>query len=190
MKLQTILAVSLAGMVGGCNGADEPGGGPAPESAAAAEPTPVLGTFRPGQPIDSGPEGRLPGQGDLAAYIPATALFPGGARIDPEVTNPLAGDPEAVKAGERHFAAFNCVGCHAPLGGGGMGPPLSDEAWIYGDEPAQIYLSILHGRPEGMPAWGSMLPQRTIWELVAYVKTLPQVENPAARLGFDRPEGR
>src|SRR5690606_12231604 len=113
--------------------------------------------------------GRLPADGDLAVFVPATELFPGSGRLDPAIENPLSGDPAAIAAGERHFEAFNCAGCHAPLGGGGMGPPLSDNVWIHGGAPAQIYLSIMHGRPEGMPAWSSMLPRRTAWEMVAYI---------------------
>jgi mono/diheme cytochrome c family protein len=132
---------------------------------------------------------RLPASPTRTVLIPSTNLFPGGARIDPAIENPYSGDAAAIAAGERHFAAFNCAGCHAPLGGGGMGPPLSDDAWIYGAEPAQIYLTIVHGRPEGMPAFGSMLPRQTIWELVAYIETLDEIEDPAARLGFDPTRG-
>ncbi len=152
--------------------------------------TAVEGTFDPAGPIAGEGEGRLPGEGDLAIYIPATTLFPGSARIDPGIQNPLSGDPDAVAAGERHYAAFNCGGCHAPLGGGGMGPPLSDDAWIYGSHPAQIYLSIMQGRPDGMPAWSSMLPRRTTWELVAYIETLNDIEDYPAAKGFDSAEIR
>lgn len=66
-----------------------------------------------------------------------------------------------------------------------MGPPLSDDEWIYGGEPAQIYLSIMHGRGGGMPAWASMLPRQVAWELVAYIETLNDIENYAAELGFE-----
>ncbi|WP_166254427.1 c-type cytochrome [Marinobacter salicampi] len=128
---------------------------------------------------------RLPGTETETALTPATSLFPGTVKIDPEIQNPYAGDPEAIAAGRRHFAAFNCVGCHAPLGGGGMGPPLSDDVWIYGKEPAQVYLTILHGRPAGMPAFGAMIPERAIWELVAYIETLDEIEDPAKAKGFD-----
>lgn len=149
-----------------------------------------LGTFRPrGADAEGAAEppvqGRLPAEGDRSAYVAAVTLFPGVARIDPNIGNPYEGDPEAIAAGERHFEAFNCSGCHAPLGGGGMGPPLSDDQWIHGSEPAQIYLSILHGRADGMPAWSSMLPQRTIWEMVAYVESLSDIEDYAARKGFE-----
>src|SRR5690606_611642 len=66
-----------------------------------------------------------------------------------------------------------------------MGPPLSDDDWIHGSEPAQMYLTIMHGRPEGMPAFGSMLPRRTAWEIVAYIETLSEIDNYATHLGFD-----
>lgn len=90
----------------------------------------------------------------------------------PNIKNPLAGDKNAIVAGQKLFHAMNCVGCHAPEGGGGMGPPLSDKQWLYGDSPANIYLSILHGRPNGMPAWGGALPPQAIWSLVSYIQTL------------------
>ena len=161
------------------------------EEQATAEPEPVqVWSFqRTTGDVDEGIVDRLPASPTRTVLIPATNLFPGGARIDPAIENPYAGDAAAIAAGERHFAAFNCAGCHAPLGGGGMGPPLSDDEWIYGAEPAQIYLTILHGRPEGMPAFGSMLPRQTIWELVAYIETLDEIENPAAELGFDPARG-
>ena len=74
----------------------------------------------------------------------------------------------------KDFINFNCVGCHAPNAGGGMGVSLSDNQWIYGDSPADIFLSIYQGRPNGMPAWGEALPESTIWELVAYIQSLTE----------------
>lgn len=56
------------------------------------------------------------------------------------------------------------VGCHAANGGGGMGPALSEGRFIYGSNPANLFLSIYQGRPNGMPAWGEILPESTIWE--------------------------
>lgn len=92
----------------------------------------------------------------------------------PEIKNPLQNDPDAVERGMRDFDRFNCSGCHAANGGGGMGPSLSNDRWIYGQSPANIYLTILQGRPNGMPAWGTMLPDRTIWELVSYIKSISE----------------
>jgi cytochrome c oxidase cbb3-type subunit 3 len=56
--------------------------------------------------------------------------------------------------GMRDFANLNCVGSHATKAGDGMGPSLSDNQWIYGDKPSQIFLSIYQDRPNGMPAFG------------------------------------
>lgn len=157
----------------------------AEKQAAEPDPGPVqVWSFNRPTAAASAMGDRLPASPEQTILVPATTLFPGGARVDPGIENPFAGDAGAIAAGERHFAAFNCSGCHAPLGGGGMGPPLSDEKWIYGGEPAQIYLSIMHGRAQGMPAFGSMLPARTAWELVAYVESLSEIEDAAAELGF------
>ena len=88
------------------------------------------------------------------------------------LANPFEGDARAIAQGEALFKAMNCIGCHAPKGGGSMGPPLSDKAWIYGKEPSQVFLTIMQGRPNGMPAFGNALPEAEIWKLVAYVRTL------------------
>lgn len=108
--------------------------------------------------------------------VPVSGLHIG--ELPPPVKNPYAGDKSAVQQGHNLFEAMNCSGCHAPGGGGGMGPPLSDNVWIYGGKPANIYLSIMQGRPNGMPEWGSALPPQAIWSLVTYIETLSEKSNP------------
>jgi cytochrome c oxidase cbb3-type subunit 3 len=113
--------------------------------------------------------------------VPVTGVYPGGnpAGLYPNMPNPLAADPDAVVRGMKDFDVFNCSGCHAANGGGGMGPSLSDNQWIYRSSPANIYLTIVQGRSAGMPAFGAMLPDRTVWELVAYIKSISQKPGPA-----------
>ncbi len=109
--------------------------------------------------------------------VPAEARQPG-------LRNPYEGDPRALAQGRKLFTAMNCIGCHAPQGGGGMGPPLSDSTWIYGSEPAQIYLTIVQGRPNGMPSFAKALPPDQVWQLVTYVRTLsksPEKPRPGSR---------
>ena len=72
---------------------------------------------------------------------------------------------------KRMFAYFNCSGCHAN-GGGGMGPPLMDDRWIYGSAPENIFATIVEGRPNGMPSFGGRIPTDRIWQIVAYVRSL------------------
>lgn len=116
--------------------------------------------------------------------VRVTGIIPGTAYVEADIENPYSGDPEAIAAGERHFKAFNCSGCHAPEGGGGMGPPLSDDVWIYGNEPAQIYATIMQGRPAGMPAFSSMVTDKIVWEIAAYLEDLGDIQNYAAADGF------
>jgi cytochrome c oxidase cbb3-type subunit 3 len=77
----------------------------------------------------------------------------------------------AVSEGQRLFRWYNCAGCHA-RGGGGMGPPLMDAHWLYGDRPEDVFVTIVGGRPNGMPAYGARVSAAQIWQLVAYVRSL------------------
>jgi cytochrome c oxidase cbb3-type subunit III len=116
-----------------------------------------------------------PPAGDRAGGVPQTPLRPGmPARAEP-AKNPYAGDMRAIEEGNRLYDWMNCSGCHF-AGGGGIGPPLMDDDWIYGGEPAQIFDSIASGRANGMPAYGDMLAAEQVWHIVAYVETLSQIE--------------
>jgi cytochrome c oxidase cbb3-type subunit 3 len=77
----------------------------------------------------------------------------------------------AVAEGQRLYEQYNCVGCHAH-GGGGMGPALMDDYWIYGSEPANIFATIMQGRPNGMPSFRNRIPEYQAWEIAAYVRSL------------------
>ena len=77
----------------------------------------------------------------------------------------------ALAEGKRLFGWYNCNGCHAN-GGGDKGPPLMDDTWIYGSEPANIYATIVEGRPNGMPSFGGHIPDNEVWEIVAYVRSM------------------
>jgi cytochrome c oxidase cbb3-type subunit III len=109
------------------------------------------------------------GRPGVFMQVPVTHLFPGAQPSSPAIKNPAQGDPKALERGMTYYVSLNCVGCHAPNGGGGMGPALSNSLFIYGSQPENIYLSIYQGRPNGMPAWGSVLPDSVIWDLVTYI---------------------
>jgi cytochrome c oxidase cbb3-type subunit 3 len=104
--------------------------------------------------------------------VPLVGNIPGGIAAQPRVTNPMAGDPDSVQRGMKYFNGFNCVGCHAPNGGGGMGPSLSNRLFKFGGEPAQHFVVIAHGAPLGMPAWAELLPENVIWDLVSYIDSI------------------
>jgi cytochrome c oxidase cbb3-type subunit III len=121
---------------------------------------------------DSAPSGAAP------VVTMAVGPIPGGGPPLPEPTNPYANDPSALGEGRKLFVQYNCSGCHGGHAGGGMGPSLRDPVWIYGSTDADIFDSIAQGRSQGMPAWGTKLPQNQIWQLVAYVKSLRTPHEP------------
>jgi cytochrome c oxidase cbb3-type subunit 3 len=119
------------------------------------------------------PNGSMPAEESAPRNVAVTTLFPGGS--SPPPPDPLSkiyqGNPQYIAEGQRLFAWYNCTGCHSH-GGGGMGPALMDNQWRYGGQLDQIYSSISQGRPNGMPHWGSQIPDAQIWELAAFVRSL------------------
>lgn len=112
---------------------------------------------------------------EVAGNVQMPSIQPGMARAPPEVKIPFAGDAQAIVDGERLYGQFGCAGCHAG-GGGGMGPPLIDEQWIYGSAPANIFATIIEGRPQGMPSFRAHLSTEDAWRLVSYVRALARIE--------------
>ena len=98
-------------------------------------------------------------------------LQPGGVQSQPAVTNPDSGNAYAISEGQRLYSWYNCSGCHAN-GGGGIGPPLMDNNWIYGSEPANVFATIMQGRPNGMPSFRGRIPEEQAWQIVAYVRSM------------------
>lgn len=75
----------------------------------------------------------------------------------------------------------NCFACHRADGGGQIGPNLTDEYWIHGGRPTDIYRVVNEGvLDKGMPVWGKTLKPDEVAALSAYVLTLigTHPENP------------
>lgn len=113
-----------------------------------------------------------PGAAALSEPIRVSGLQPGDVKPGAELQKaPYEGNAWAIGEGQRLYTQMNCVGCHFH-GGGGIGPPLMDDFWLYGGEPAQIYQTIVEGRPNGMPSFGGKIPPQQVWQIVAYVRSL------------------
>ncbi len=102
-------------------------------------------------------------------------LQPGGAGTEPHTSNPSEGNAFDISQGERLYNWYNCSGCHFN-GGGGIGPPLIKDVWIYGNEPANLFDMIVKGRPNGMPAWGGKIPEYPVWQLMAWIRAMNHLE--------------
>ena len=109
---------------------------------------------------------------DATTAVRTSDLQPGPAEPPPASLKGYDDNAYAIAQGQTLYTAMNCHGCHSPGGGGDIGPPLIDDLWRYGHRPEQIYATIKQGRPKGMPAFGSKIPDYQIWQLVAYVRSM------------------
>jgi cytochrome c oxidase cbb3-type subunit III len=148
-------------------------GGAAQQQAAVGQQQQAKTDIAPPNPAEDTPGEKF----GKFFQLPVSGLVPGNVHPKIDIQNP-ENDAQAVERGMKYFAAFNCVGCHAPNGGGGMGPALSNKDFVYGGSPGNIYMTLVQGRPRGMPAWGTILPDNILWDLVAYVRTISQEPTP------------
>jgi cytochrome c oxidase cbb3-type subunit 3 len=113
-----------------------------------------------------------PEEAQASSGVVVSALRPTGvpAGIESTLADSLD-NAYAMNEGKRLFDAYNCSGCHAH-GGGGIGPALMDEGWIYGSAAANIFETIVEGRPNGMPSFRGKIPDVQVAELVAYVRSM------------------
>lgn len=101
------------------------------------------------------------------------------------ISNPFAGDPKAIAAGENIFDK-NCAVCHGENAKGDIGPSLTDKVFLYaeGDVPDDDYFEIINNGTtpgmieEGRTAKGGMIPFKDtlskdeIWSVIAYIRSI------------------
>jgi cytochrome c oxidase cbb3-type subunit 3 len=113
------------------------------------------------------------GPNPQAAYYLQRAAEAEKSGVDPtneELVSQL-GTP-AVEAGQKVFLA-NCVACHEKKGQGKIGPNLTDNVWLHGGDPAQIWKTIREGVPaKGMPPWGPALGRLGVTQAAAFVLSI------------------
>lgn len=68
---------------------------------------------------------------------------------------------------------INCVACHAPDGGGAVGPNFCDEYWIHGGAKEDLVRIINEGVLEkGMISWKTLLSKEQIDDVADYILSL------------------
>jgi len=79
--------------------------------------------------------------------------------------------PAQVEAGMKTFQQ-KCTQCHKLDGSGDIGPNLTDDFWLHGPEPLQIYNTVMNGvLDKGMQAWKDQLGPVRVRQVVSYVVT-------------------
>ncbi|HEX2693683.1 MAG TPA: c-type cytochrome [Gemmatimonadaceae bacterium] len=116
--------------------------------------------------------------------VTMSELQPGPSVVDVQLRDPYEDNAYAVSQGKQLFDQMNCSGCHSH-GGGGIGPPLTDDEWIYGSDPQNIFSTIVQGRPNGMPSFRGKLANYQIWQLVSYVRALGGLQGKSVRTTRD-----
>jgi len=118
------------------------------------------------------------------AAVAQDTLQPGVPRPDLDFVNSAEKNAYDISEGKRLFEQWNCSGCHSH-GGGGMGPPLMDDEWIYGSDPENIVATIVEGRPNGMPSFRARITNQQLWEIAAYVRSMAGLTPKAPSPGRD-----
>jgi mono/diheme cytochrome c family protein len=92
-------------------------------------------------------------------------------------------DPARIAAGARHYAAL-CVGCHLAPGvtqsdiRPGLYPHPPSLAQEEPQQAQRAFWIIKHGiKMSAMPAWGKTLDDADIWDMVAFIRKMPDMSS-------------
>jgi mono/diheme cytochrome c family protein len=94
---------------------------------------------------------------------------------------PALEDPKRVMAGAQRYASL-CVGCHLAPGvtksdiRPGLYPHPPNLAQEDTEDAQRAFWIIKHGiKMSAMPAWGKSLDDASVWDIVAFVRKLPEM---------------
>jgi mono/diheme cytochrome c family protein len=109
--------------------------------------------------------------------------------------SPYADYQSVAQEGRDKYLAAGCNGCHG-MGGGGMGPPLTNQVWVYGKDDDTLFRLIALGSDElqkqgyvrkgsenvvgPMPPMGSIVKSNDdMWKIIAWIRSV----NPSSAEG-------
>lgn len=101
--------------------------------------------------------------------------------LEGEVRAPRLDDPRRIRAGLVRYHAL-CATCHGAPGvkisatGQGLHPYPPELAGEAGEEPLELFWVVKNGiKMTGMPAYGVTHSDEEIWEIVAFLKRMPEL---------------
>ncbi len=92
-----------------------------------------------------------------------------------ELTAILLTSESDLNSGKKVFAE-NCISCHLANGQGSVGPNLTDDYWLYGNDIKDLFKLIKYGNNNGMPAHEKKLTPYQIQQVSSFVLNLPYTE--------------
>jgi len=111
-----------------------------------------------------------------------------GGSMTPDALMALSRQPATVAEGHDTFTT-TCTPCHRADGGGGIGPNLTDAFWLHGGKPDKIWKTVHDGvLDKGMAAWGPVLGESKVANVVAYVLTIRNTNVPNGKAPQGDPE--
>ena len=135
--------------------------------------------------------------GKMERTLAQFALNKSVARRAPNRKNPLPATPETLRGGLAHFRE-NCVICHGAPGvdpgeiGQGQNPGAPDLTLprVQARTDGQLYWLVDEGiRMTGMPAFGPTHGENELWQIVAFLRHLPEItEQEKAQLKGEKEE--
>jgi mono/diheme cytochrome c family protein len=182
--------------------ADQPANSPtsSPPAAASANPAPGgQGATTGGAPASPGAEqpqaGQPAGQPQAGGGVQASA---GGGGNPQDIAksaekgslkSPYQDFKKVAEEGHQKFMSAGCNGCHGGTGGGGMGPPLTNQIWVYGSDDDTLFRLIAVGTDQlqkqgysrkgsenvvgPMPPMGTVLKAPdNIWKVIAWIRSV------------------
>lgn len=167
----------------------------------------LLATAAAAQDTVPAPQPAAPAPAPGAANIPGQPADPHAA-VTPEervkiaiekgekLKNPYTENPKAIAEGTGPYRS-SCGPCHGGNAGGAMGPPLTNEVWVYGSDDDVLFKLITLGSVElqklgykrvrtetvvgPMPPYGKIVKSDDeLWKILAYVRSNYK-GNPAKR---------
>lgn len=118
----------------------------------------------------------------IAAYLKTK-----GETVD-ENTVTLLTDPADLAEGKIVFIK-SCASCHKENGAGEVGPNLTDDYWLHGNDMKSIFKTVKYGI-NAMPQWQNAYSNKQIAQVASYIKSLhgSNPSNPKAPQGVEMKE--
>lgn len=101
-----------------------------------------------------------------------------GDAVDENTVTVLKG-AEDLAEGKTIFMK-SCASCHTETGGGNVGPNLTDDFWMQGNEIKNVFKTIRYGI-NAMPQWQSSYSNKQLAQVASYVKSLHGTNPPNAK---------